>query len=221
MSKTLAVLPPALLWAASQCVSTHFIKGPICCIDVRKVGSNIRIVSTDGHRLFRVMFPESSSFYIKEKQTEPLLLNPKAFAKLPKGHVKAVLNEAVLNDGGVCDFYNHSGLRKNSEIWSLPPYGEDVQPYPEVDKLIPADAELTCDPKKFVAFNAAYMADGCRIAERLTFRNNAICLYTTNNNLRPCILRAQLDPSILLADSTIGEIYITYLIMPIQLRFPS
>lgn len=214
MSDILAVLPPALLWAASLCVSPDPVKGPICWIDVRKVGSNIRIVSTDGHRLFSVMFPESSSFYIKEEQTEPLLLNPRAFAKLPKGHVTA-----VLNDDGICDFHNLTGLRKNSEIWK-PSYGkgENAQPYPEVDKLIPSDAELTCDPQEFVAFNAAYLATGCQIAERLTFSNNVIRLYTTKDSLRPCILRTQVDPSILLADSTIGEIWITYLIMPVQLR---
>lgn len=214
MSATIAVLPPALLWAASLCVNTDPVKGPICWIDVRKVGSSIRIVSTDGYRLFRVMFPESASFYIKEEQTEPLLLNPRAFAKLPKGHVKA-----VLHDDGICDFHNLTGLRKNSEIWK-PSYGagENAQPYPEVDKLIPSDAELTCDPQEFVAFNAAYLATGCQIAERLTFSNKAIRLYTTKDSLRPCILRTQLDPSILLADSTIGEIWITYLIMPVQIR---
>lgn len=214
MSATIAVLPPALLWAASLCVNTDPVKGPICWIDVRKVGSSIRIVSTDGYRLFRVMFPESASFYIKEEQTEPLLLNPRAFAKLPKGHVTA-----VLHDDGICDFHNLTGLRKNSGIWK-PSYGagENARPYPEVDKLIPSDAELTCDPHEFVAFNAAYLADGCQITERLTFSNKAIRLYTTKDSLRPCILRTQLDPSILLADSTIGEIWITYLIMPIQIR---
>lgn len=220
MSATIAVLPPALLWAASLCVSPDPVKGPICWIDVRKVGfssrtqrhSNIRIAATDGHRLFHVMSPESSSFYIKEEQTGPLLLSPRAFAKLPKGHVTA-----VLHDDGICDFHNLTGLRKNSEIWK-PSYGENPQPYPEVDKLIPSDAELTCDPKKFVAFNAAYLATGCQIAERLTFSNNVIRLYTTKDSLRPCILLTQLDPSILLADSTIGEIWITYLIMPVQLR---
>lgn len=215
MSATIAVLPPALLWAASLCVSPDPVKGSICRIDVRKVGSRIRIVSTDGYRLFHVMFPESSSFYIKEEQTEPLLLNPRSFAKVPKGHVTA-----VLHDNGFCDFHNLTGLRKNSEIWSWPSYGEgeNAQPYPEVNKLIPLDAELTCDPQEFVAFNAAYLATGCQIAERLNFSNKVIRLYTTKDSLRPCILRTQLDPSILLADSTIGEIWITYLIMPVQIR---
>ena len=207
----IAVLPPCLLWAASFATSRDPVKRPLDSIDVRRTDTGgIRVGACDGHRLFKVVIPMSEHFYISDEQKEPFLLNASAFSKAPTAKTVSV----SLSNNGIARFETRAGLSVGEAIWR-PSYPTEGLTYPDVDKLIPAFEELTCNPEKAVAFNARYVSDFCKVVERLSNSNN-VRFYTTNSAIAPCILKATLDSSFLLGKSS--DICLSYLIMPVQIR---
>jgi hypothetical protein len=212
---TIAVLPPCLLWAASMAASSDTNKGVLCSIDVRRTeDGNIRITSTDGHRLFRVVIPQSEQFFIAADQVAPFRLNPKAFSKAPTKKAVTVSIEA----SGLAQFHDTLGRPVDAGAWQAVTEANAVgQDFPRVDQLIPADDQLTCDPGKPVAFNPRYVGDFCKVAEKLS-RNCVIQFLTAKSANSPCIIRAELDGAMLLIEKDPPIVVMDYLIMPVQIR---
>jgi hypothetical protein len=206
---TVAVLPPCLLWAAGMAASTDLYKGVLCSIDVRRTqDGHIRITSVDGHRLFKVIFPQSEHFFISDEQTEPFQLNPKAFTK--PGSKKTLT--VSIQSGGLAQFANERGEPVDAAVWNGIKEASVVgQKFPEIDKLIPDEKQLTCKPGQAVAFNSRYVGDFCKIAERLS-RNSVIQYLTTDSAMAPFILKTELDGSWLLSEK---GVMMYYLIMPV------
>ena len=209
---TIAVLPPCLLWAASMAASSDTNKGVLCSIDVRRTeDGNIRITSTDGHRLFRVVIPQSEQFFIAADQVAPFRLNPKAFSKAPTKKAVTVSIEA----SGLAQFHDALGRPVDAGAWQAVTGANAV--FPAVDQLIPDDYQLTCDPGKPIAFNPRYVGDFCKVAEKLS-RNCVIQFLTTKSVICPCIIRAELDGAMLLIEKDPPIVVMDYLIMPVQIR---
>lgn len=204
---TIAVLPPALLWAASLVASSDSHKGVLCSIDIRRMNGEIAICSTDGHRVFRVMIPETEMFYITKEQTEPFRLNPKAFSKA--GNKK--METCRIDSNGTAQFNNALGQPVDACAWQAETWANAIgQVFPKYMQIWPEDSALVCAPGKAIAFNARYIGDFCKVVEKLT-ENNVLKFYTTKSAIQPCIIKANFK---------LGSELITldYLIMPVQIR---
>ena len=214
---TIAVLPPSLLWAAAIFASRDSAKGVICSIDVRRTAENmIRISATDGHRLFKVVFPQSEQFFIAPEQIYPFRLNTKPFEKFPTRKVATV----SLNSDGKADLQASYGAPVGACLWTAESHANAIgQDFPKWEQLWPSEDSLTCDPKEFVTFNAKYLADFCKMADKLTAdHDNGVRIFTTDSAHRPCVFRARLDLSLLLCDTYEEEVMLESIIMPIIIR---
>ena len=205
---TTAVLPYALLWAASLAASSDASRGVICDIDVRRLGNGkIRIAAVDGHRCFRAVFPESDKFYLNEG-SEELRLAPKAFSKAPTS--KTLFAE--LDEGGVAAVQNRVGLTVETVAWK-PAIPWDGAAYPNIDAIWPDS--LTCNPNAFLAFNSKYVGDFCKVASKLT--GNSVCRLSSGESpVSPVVWSAVLDGDWM--DGGTEEIWLEYLLMPVQVR---
>ena len=221
---TVAVLPPCLLWAASLAASGDSAKAVLCSIDVRRTADGlIRIAATDGHRLFRVTFPQSEHFYISAEQTEPIRLNPKAFSKQPTRRAAHVSLDSV----GVATFSDKLNRPVDAAAWFCENHANAVGlTYPGIDSLFPDDHQLTCNPGALLGFNASYVGDFCKIASKLT-HNEVGRLFTTESANAPVIFRAVLELDWLLAERKGSkwcpsydhqDVVLEYLLMPVQIR---
>lgn len=206
---TIACLPPALLWAAQFAASTDSTKGPLCAVEARQSGSKLRLAAVDGYRAFRCFLPLVDGFFLPE---EPIRLQPKAFSKAPSR--KAV--KAEFDDGGIVSFKDKNGLVVGSTVWTADPWALSEQDFPNLDQLWPT--ELSCKPGTFVAFNAAYLADFMKIADRLA-NNSVVKMYSQESPVAPIAWQAMLDKSWLGDGEEIEEdIVLDYLVMPVQVR---
>ena len=200
---TIAVLPPSLLWAAATCASRDSAKGVLCSIDVRRTTENmIRISACDGHRLFRIIFPQSEQFFIAPEQTQSFRINPQSFDKFPVRKVATV----SLNSDGKADLQTSYGDPVGACLWGAESHANTVgQEFPKTDQLFPCEHSLTCDPKTFVVFNAKYLGEFCKVAEKISLDNN-VRVFTTESPHKPCVFRARLDLGFLLYEDkgTIG-----------------
>jgi len=205
----IACLPPSLLWAASLAASTDPGKGPICAIEARQSGSKLRIAAVDGHRAFRCLLPPIEGFFLPE---EPIRLLPKAFSKAPSR--KTV--KAELDDGGIVTFKDRNGLVVSSCVWTADPWALSEQAFPNLDQLWPT--ELSCKPGTFVAFNATYLADFMKVADRLA-SNSVVRMYSQDSPIAPIVWQAMFDKSWLGDGEEIeDDIVLDYLISPVQVR---
>lgn len=205
---TNAVLPYALLWAASLAASTDPTKGAIADIDVRRVGkTKIRIAAVDGHRCFRAVFSQSDKFYLSEGHDE-LRLAPKAFSKAPTS--KMIFAE--LDEGGVASIRSKMGLTVETMAWK-PTIPWDGTAYPNIDNIWPDS--LSCKPEAFMAFNAKYVGDFCKVAAKLT-GNSVFRLNSGESPVTPVVWSAVLDGDWM--DGGTEEIWLEYLLMPVQVR---
>lgn len=205
----IACLPPSLLWAAQFAASTDGTKGPICAIEARQSGSLLRIAAVDGHRAFRCFLPPIEGFFLPEK---PIRLLSKAFSKAPSR--KAV--KAEFNDGGIVTFKDRNGLVVSSCVWTPDPWALSEQDFPNLDQLWPT--ELSCTPGTFVAFNAAYLADFMKVADRLS-HNSVVRMYSQDSPCSPIVWQAMLDKSWLGDGKEIeDDVVLDYLVMPVQVR---
>ena len=204
----IATLPYALLWAASLAASTDPTKGVIADIDVRRIGKGkIRIAATDGHRCFRAVFPQSEKFWMDEG-TDELRLAPKAFSKAPTSKMLF----AELDEGGVAAVQSRMGLTVETVAWK-PTVPWDGTAYPNIDGIWPDS--LACKPDAFIAFNAKYVGDFCKVASRLT--GNSVCRLSSGESpVSPVVWSAVLDGD--WVDGGTEEIWLEYLLMPVQVR---
>lgn len=206
---TIACLPPAILWAASFAASTDGSKGPICAIEARQQGNDVRIVAVDGHRCFLCLVPTSAGFFVPE---EPIRLSPKAFSKAPSLKVK----NAVLDDSGVVQFHGKHGLVTSSAVWTADPWALSEQAFPKIDPLWPSAEALVCTPGTFVAFTPDYVADFMKIASKLG-ANDTVRLLCQDQPVAPTVWQAVLDNS-WLGTELAEEVWLNYLLMPKAVR---
>lgn len=206
----IAALPPALLWAASLAASDDPTKGPICAIEARLDLHGIRLAAVDGHRCFRTIVPLLECHFVPEDQ--PLRLAPKAFSKAPGK--KAVLVE--IDDGGVAFFKDKAGNVLNTVSWLPDKWAHTEQAFPNIDQIWPDKDRLSCNPSALVAMNASYVADFMKIVNKIG--DNCIArLFTTDSPTSPLVWESLLDNNWLAEDCS-EEVWLQYLLMPVQLR---
>ena len=205
----IACLPPSILWAASFAASTDGSKGPICAIEARRQGDDVRIVAVDGHRCFLCLVPTSTGFHMPE---EPIRLSPKAFSKAPSRKV----TQAVLNDSGVVQFQDRHGLVASSAVWTADPWALSEQAFPNIDQLWPSSELLVCKPGTFMAFTPRYVADFMKIADKLG-ANDTVRMLSQDQPVAPTVWQTVLDNGWLGMDST-EEVWLNYLLMPKLVR---
>lgn len=210
----LASLPAALLWAASFATSTDSTKGPLCSIEARQTDLGVRLTAVDGIRCFRCIFPSSERFYAPER---PLRLKPKAFSKTPSR--KAIV--AALHEGGVVEFQDHHSIPSGTNAWQADPLAL-AGDFPNVDQVWPDDDSLSCKPGEFIAMNASFVGDFMKVAAKLGHHDH-FRFRSTDRSVAPVVLEALLDNAWLGEDpqgkeSIHGEVWLQYLLMPVQVR---
>lgn len=220
---TVAVLPPALLWAASLAASTDTTRGVLCSIDVRRqADGQIRIAACDGHRLVRIALPQSEHFYLNSEQTEPIRLNPAAFSKW-----QARAFYVAIDASGVATFADRLNRPVGAQAWQCDCHANAAGvTYPNVDQLWPEETALTCNPGQVVAMNGDYLGDACRIAGKLS-PNGVLRFLTTKSAHAPLIIRSEVEGCWLIRENEgakftrvyKGEpVWVEYLLMPVQIR---
>lgn len=210
----LASLPAALLWAASLAASSDGTKGPLCSIEARQTGSGVRLTAVDGIRCFRCIFPASERFYAP---AEPLRLKPKAFNKAPSRKTLV----AVLHDGGVVEFQDRHSIPSSTGAWQADPSAL-AGDFPNVDQVWPDDDALSCKPGEYIAMNASFVGDFMKVAAKLGHHDH-FRFRSTDRSIAPVVLEALLDNAWLGEDpqakeSIHGEVWLQYLLMPVQVR---
>lgn len=210
----LASLPTALLWAASFAASSDGSKGPLCSIEARQTGSRLRLTAVDGIRCFRCTINASETFYAPE---EPIRLKPKAFNKAPSRKALVV----ALQEGGVAEFQNGFGTISSTVAWHADPWAV-AGDFPKVDQLWPDDHALSCKPGEPIAMNASFVGDFMKVAAKLGHHDH-FRFRSTDRSIAPVVLEAKLDNSWLGEDanakeSFYGEVWLQYLLMPVQVR---
>jgi hypothetical protein len=208
MQNVIATLPPAILWAAAQFASNDPAKNCLTFIQVTKNDDGyISIITTDGHRAFRVILPPCDDYSLSCDQ---LLIRAGAFKKvgsLLKGKL-AVFSETVnpdLPSGDLISTCRIVGYKcETVEIREANIGGKYSPTYPNVPQLWPDT--FSCEPGLPIAFNATYAAEFMKVAEKLS--PEGVVSMFTNYNITPLVYRCHWQDGIM----------INYLLMPVQLR---
>jgi hypothetical protein len=206
----IASLPPALLWAASFAASSDPSKGPICAIEARREGTNIRFTGVDGHRCFRALAPAGHYFCPEE----PLRLSPKAFSKNPT--LKALTVE--IDDGGVASFKDRFGNTISTVVWQADPWALSEQPFPNIEQIWPEPSSLVCNPGEFVAMNASYLGDFMKVAAKLAPAPGVVRMHTADSANTPMVWEALLDNGWLEKADDGTKVWLQYLLSPLMVR---
>ena len=207
----IASFPPAMLWAASFAASNDPAKGPICAIEARKQGDAIRFTGVDGHRCFRCTVPASDHYFCPE---EPLRLLPKAFNKNPT--LKALTVE--IDDGGVAFFKDRFGNTTSSVAWQADPWALSEQAFPNIEQIWPEPSSLVCTPGEFVAVNASYAGDFMKVVAKLAPAPGVVRMHTADSANKPMVWEAELDNGWLEKAGDDTEVWMQYLLSPLQVR---
>jgi DNA polymerase III sliding clamp (beta) subunit (PCNA family) len=206
----IAALPPSILWGASFAASNDSSKGPICAIDIRKQANAIRIAAVDGHRCFRCYLPASEAYFAPEDGC--IRLSPKAFTKAPSR--KAVVAE--IDDGGIVFFKDKPGNVLSSVSWLPEVWATADLTFPNIDQIWPEDKSLSCKPGQFIAMNASYVADFAKVAAKIS-SNNIVRMLSTDHAVSPMVWQCLFDNEWLSCEEK-SEIWLQYLLMPVQVR---
>jgi hypothetical protein len=202
------LLPPSILWAAAQFASTDPNKDCLTYIQAKKDADGcISIITTDGHRAFRVILPPCDDYSLS---AEEVLIRASAFKKaggLLKGKV-AIFDLAAdadlpgLNYAGTCRIIGHK--METLELRPVEVAGKYAPTYPNVPQLWPDT--FSCEPGLPIAFNASYVAEFMKVAEKLS--PNGVVSMETNSHITPIVYQCYWN----------DDIKIRYLLMPVQLR---
>jgi hypothetical protein len=204
----MTTLPPSILWAAAQFASSDPVKDSLTYIQVTKDADGyISIITTDGHRAFRVILPPCDDYSLSADQ---MLIRANAFKKvggLLKGKL-AVFSDTVnpdLTSGDListCRIVGHKS--ETVEIREANIGGKFAPTYPNVPQLWPDT--FICEPGLPIAFNASYVAEFMKVAEKLSPKG--VVSMFTNYNITPLVYECNWQDGV----------KIRYLLMPVQLR---
>lgn len=187
-------LPSQLLYIAAQFASKDPCKETLVAINVKKEGETIKIMSTDGHRAFRVSFEANETFFMSE---EELNLDSTAFKKrIAKAKVTTLEGQmATVTDD------------KGSVIAGVP-YNALTVTYPNMNGSIWPDTYAN-EPGAPIAFNSAYLATF--LTEVARFSDKGAVKMNVNMPTTPMQFEATLE--------LFGDTYeVQYLLMPVQIR---
>ena len=214
-----ARLPYAVLHCAAVHASRDEAKPAINSIDVRTIGDQVRVASTDGHRLFRMFIPVDHLGV--QGPSEPIAIDPAMFSKAPtKKTVWACLfSDGLATAGGPSDSDNRQASEVLTGTWQR----RRLHAFPEVDQLMPD--KFSNAPGKPMGFNAKYFGDVMRLAAKFTA--NGVVKQQTNSNINPAVFSFDIEQSWLggqlLKNGFIKEWSCDYLtaevlVMPVQFR---
>lgn len=189
-----AYLPAQLLYIAAQFVTTDLVKTSITGINIKRNEDTITIMSTDGHRVFKVSFPVNENYHMSDKE---LLIDPKPFKKR-----NAKARYAVIRDD-IVKFYD-----EDMENIFMNEVKHISGNFPEMNGYIWPD-NYNNNPEAPIGFNAKYLADFLTEVNR--FRISGTVKMQFGDPHKPMQFNATIQP---FAD--IFEAY--YLLMPVQIR---
>ena len=218
-----AFLPVQLLHVAAQFASIDDAKQTMTGILVRPVSRlgalcardtcGVRIDSTDGHRAFSVICPDTTW-----ECEEPMLLSAKAFKKRIPYAVIAQLGN-VVGDGNarIMGGKPQSGLNHELQFMQSIPalwqpdsafVGDPAEQYPKIDQIWPD--QFGHNTEAPIAFNAAYLCDF--LAEVKRYSTNDLVVMQRNGAYNPAVFTAKMS------GSWLNEVEMRFLLMPVQIR---
>lgn len=205
---TLAFLPAQMLYVAAQFASVDPAKQVLAGILVRPAKSGgIEIDSTDGHRAFNVVCPDSIWSCRK-----PLLLNPRSFIKrISYAKTVEICSKKNTNTAVIFGGKSPEPTYMMSVPWKWESegfVGDPVTKYPDIDKLWPKSFHNS--PGQHTGFNAAYMIDFCSQVKRYSW-NQAVKMEL-NGAMNPIVLTSTIH------GDGLNDVVMRYLLMPIQIR---
>jgi len=205
-----ASLPYFPIYIASQFASTDESKGLINSVSVRNKGNNVEIVSTDGHRCFRFIFPSSNVYFSNYNQ---LFIDANQFKK--KFNKKSHRLDLYANN--YCEHISENHQQLDAQFnWykfdqhtfhagKFKTYGE----YPNVDTIWHGVENNKLI--KGIAFNADYLSSFCKVVSK--FNDSKVVKFKHfTSPTAPCILSS--DHNI----EEFKESELEYLLMPVMVR---
>lgn len=189
-----ATLPAQLLYIAAQFATTDDCKQILTAINVKRSEDTITIVSTDGHRAFRVSFDVNEHYHMDE---EEITIHASTFKK------RIAKARYVRIGDNTAEFKDVNGMMLN-----INPIVNVAGNYPNMNGSIWLDTYKNT-PESPIAFNAKYLAGFLNEVARFSYNGNV--KMQTNLPTQPMQFGATVEA---FGDSF--EAY--YLLMPVQIR---
>lgn len=189
-----ALLPAQLLYVAAQFASNDEYKEVINSINVKRNDDTITIISTDGHRAFKVSFEMNEQYHMDE---EELNIHFKAFKK------RVAKARYVRLSDNIAEFRDVNG-----QMLSMQPIQHVSGTYPNFNTSIWPDTYQN-NPEEAISFNAKYLADF--LTEISRFSDNGNVIMQTNTPRTPLQFNGTLE--------VFGDLFEAfYLLMPVMIR---
>jgi DNA polymerase III sliding clamp (beta) subunit (PCNA family) len=188
-----ATLPAQLLYIAAQFATTDDCKQVLTAINVKRSEDAITIVSTDGHRAFRVSFDVNEHYHMDE---EEITIHAAAFKK------RIAKARYVRISDNTAEFKDVNGM-----MLSINPVVNVAGNYPSFNQIWP-DTYVN-NPGGPIAFNVTYLSTFLNEVAR--FGVNGTAKMELNTPTTPMQYSASIE-----AFSDAFEVY--YLLMPVQIR---
>lgn len=209
-----AILPAQLLHIAAQFAATDETKIALTGIYCRPAeGGGVEILSTDGHRAFRVTCPESAW-----QCHEPILLSAKAFKKQIKyARIVTIDNVRLSNCANILGGKGASNQLMLSMPWqwqkpanwgSSEALANPADMYPNYNRLWPSTFGDNCDQP--IAFNATYLADFAKAVA--VYSKNGVIQMSRNSSISPAVFTA------ILSGVNLENVELQYLLMSIRVQ---
>ena len=198
-----ASLPYFPLYVAAQFASKDQAKLLLTTINVEKVGDNVEITSTDGHRCFRFVFPSDNTFFVNsDKSRWHISIDANVFRKK---FINGAVRVDIYNSDNNCNLIdkNHKTLI-SLYGWRTPEYGT----YPNCNQLFPDDYKEL----KKIAFNADYLASFCKMVSK--FSPNGTVKMNFTHTVGSCVMESDIE-----IEGIDAELKMEYLLMPVQVRY--